>query len=112
VVALSEYLETSYRPDCEYIDGELLERNLGEIDHSRLQCLLSCWLYSREAECGIVVLPWLRMQVNATRIRVPDITVVARPLPKTRILREPPFLCIEILSRDDSVYQLQDRIDD
>ncbi len=35
-VLLSEYLETSYRPDCEYIDGELLERNVGEWDYSRL----------------------------------------------------------------------------
>src|SRR5471030_3564994 len=28
VVTLSEYLATSYRPDCEYLDGELLERNV------------------------------------------------------------------------------------
>ena len=37
---LSEYLETSYRPDCDYLEGELLERNGGEWDHSRLQGLL------------------------------------------------------------------------
>ena len=30
VVPLSQYLTTSYRPDCEYLDGELLERNVGE----------------------------------------------------------------------------------
>jgi hypothetical protein len=41
VVPLAEYLETSYRPDCEYLEGELLERNAGEWDHSRLQMLLS-----------------------------------------------------------------------
>ena len=29
VVTLSEYLPTSYRPDGEYLDGELLERNAG-----------------------------------------------------------------------------------
>ena len=29
-VSLQEYLETSYRPDCDYLDGELLERNVGE----------------------------------------------------------------------------------
>jgi len=38
-VSLSEYLNTSYRPDCDYLDGELLERNGGERDHSRLQGL-------------------------------------------------------------------------
>jgi len=37
LVSVSEYLETSYRPDVDYVDGELLERNVGELDHSRLQ---------------------------------------------------------------------------
>ena len=34
---LSEYLATSYRPDREYVDGEVKERNVGEYDHSRPQ---------------------------------------------------------------------------
>ena len=38
-ISVREYLNTSYRPDCDYIDGEVLERNLGEIDHSLLQSL-------------------------------------------------------------------------
>ena len=35
-----EYLASSYRPDLDFIEGELLERNVGEWDHSRLQLLL------------------------------------------------------------------------
>jgi Uma2 family endonuclease len=112
IVALSEYLDTSYRPDREYIDGEILERNVGESDHSRLQALLIGYLVNRESQWGIVVMPEQRVQVKSTRYRVPDITVVAGPLPPTPILHEPPFLCIEILSRGDSVYEMQDRIDD
>jgi Uma2 family endonuclease len=108
----SEYLDSVYRPDREYIDGELLERKLGELDHSRLQMLMSHYLCSREKKWGIVVLPEQRVKVKATRYRVPDITVVAGSLPSTPILREPPFLCIEILSRGDSVDEVQDRIDD
>ena len=111
-IPLSEYLDSVYRPDREYIDGELLERNLGELDHSRLQMLLSHYLCSREKQWGIVVLPEQRVQVKATRYRVPDITVVVGPLPSTPILLEPPFLCIEILARDDSMNDMQDRIDD
>jgi Uma2 family endonuclease len=111
-VPLSEYLASVYRPDREYIDGELLERNVGELDHSRQQMLMSRYLCSREKQWGIVVLPGQRVQVTVTRYRVPDITVVAGPLPSTPILREPPFLCIEILSRGDSVDDMQDRIDD
>ena len=37
LVPLGEYLETVYEPDCEYIDGELVERNVGELEHSGLQ---------------------------------------------------------------------------
>jgi Uma2 family endonuclease len=105
-------LETGYRPDREYIDGDLLERNLGETDHSRLQMLLAAHLFALERRLGITVLPEQRVQVAASRFRVPDIAVVLGPLPTTRVLLEPPFLCVEILSRDDSMYDMQDRIDD
>jgi Uma2 family endonuclease len=111
-VPIAEYLDGVYRPDCEYIDGQLLERNVGETDHSRPQTLLTRYLSNREEQWGIVVLTEQRVQVTATRFRVPDITVIAGPLPSTAVLREPPFLCIEILSRGDGVDDMQDRIDD
>jgi Uma2 family endonuclease len=111
-VPLQEYLDTVYRPDREYIDGEVLERSLGEVDHSRFQMLLSNYLYSRENQWGIVVLPEQRVQVRTTRYRVPDITVVSGPIPTTPILFQPPFLCVEILSRGDSMDSVQERIDD
>ena len=46
-VPLSEYLNTSYRPDCDYLEGELLERNVGEAEHNGLQMALSAWLFNR-----------------------------------------------------------------
>jgi Uma2 family endonuclease len=112
VVPLHEYLAASYRPDCEYLDGELLERNVGEWDHSRLQMLLSRYLSNREKQWGIIVVPEQRVQVKATRFRVPDISVLSGPPPAGPILDEPPFLCIEILSRNDRVEEMQERIDD
>ena len=32
-MTVEEYLRTSFDPDCEYVDGEVLERNVGETDH-------------------------------------------------------------------------------
>jgi Uma2 family endonuclease len=112
VVPLREYLETSYRPDCEYREGELLERNVGEWDHSRLQMLLSRYLSNRENEWGILVVPEQRVQVKATRFRIPDITVLIGPPPAEPIIRNPPFICIEILSPRDRMQEMQERIDD
>jgi hypothetical protein len=39
--SLSEYLQTSYHPDRDYVDGEVQERNLGEFDHAAVQVFLS-----------------------------------------------------------------------
>jgi Uma2 family endonuclease len=111
-VSLSEYLNTSYRPDCDYLEGELLERNVGEWDHSRLQMLLSRYLSNRENQWGILVVPEQRVQVKARRFRVPDITVVKGPRLAGGIVTEPPFLCVEILSPDDRIAEMQERIDD
>jgi Uma2 family endonuclease len=111
LIPIADYLSSSYRPDREYVDGELVERNMGEFDHARLQMLLSRYLSNRERDWGILVLPEQRVQVTPTRFRVPDITVLtARP--DTQILHEPPFLCIELLSPGDRMAEMQDRIDD
>jgi len=34
LVSVDEYLHTSYDPDCDYVDGAIVERNVGERDHS------------------------------------------------------------------------------
>jgi Uma2 family endonuclease len=112
VVPLGEYLATLYRPDCEYLDGELLERNVGEWDHSRLQMLLSGYLLNREKQLGIVVVPEQRVQVKATRFRIPDILVLIGAPPAGPIVTKPPFLCVEILSPSDRMAEMQERIDD
>ncbi|HEX4230990.1 MAG TPA: Uma2 family endonuclease [Bryobacteraceae bacterium] len=110
-VSLSEYLETSYRPDCDYLDGELLERNVGEWDHSLLQSELSRYLGNRQKQWGIRAVVEQRVQVKAKRFRVPDITVLTGP-PTGQIIQQPPFLCIEILSPSDRMAEMQERIDD
>jgi hypothetical protein len=33
-VSVREYLRTSYSPDREYVDGRIVERNLGEKGHA------------------------------------------------------------------------------
>jgi Uma2 family endonuclease len=111
-IPVKEYLETSFRPDCEYLEGCLLERNVGEWDHSRLQMLVSRYLSNREGEWGILVVVEQRVQIRSERFRIPDITVVIGARPAAGIITEPPFLCIEILSPRDRMQEMQERIDD
>lgn len=112
LVPVAEYLTTSYRPDCDYLEGELLERNVGEWDHSRLQSLIVRYLMNREKTWGILTVTAQRVQVRANRYRVPDISVIRGGPPSEPILRNPPFLCIEILSPSDRMSEMQERIDD
>jgi Uma2 family endonuclease len=109
---VEEYLNTCYRPDCGYVEGRLVERNVGERDHSRLQARFIIWLGNRETKFGIHVYVEQRVQVSADRFRVPDICIVAGADPEEQIFTKPPHICIEILSKDDTLESMQDRIDD
>ena len=50
LIPVEEYLETSYRPDREYRDGVLVERNVGDEYHANLQTLLTIYIGSRRKE--------------------------------------------------------------
>jgi len=112
LISVEEYLRTSYRPDCDYVDGEVVERNMGETDHSWLQTALSAYLFARRNEWKITVLVEQRVQVRATRFRIPDICVIQGPKPAEQVLTKPPFVCVEILSPEDRWPRVQLRIDD
>lgn len=111
-ISVAEYLKTSYRPDCDYVDGEVLERNLGEYEHSRPQMRLIMFFGAREKEWRIRVVPEQRVQVKPTRFRIPDVCVVLEESPVESIFRHPPFLCIEIQSKDDTLAYTVKRLDD
>jgi len=111
-VSVEEYLTTTYDPDRDYVDGEVLERNWGEVIHGRTQLLIAAYVFSCEEAWDVTVTIEVRVQVKPRRFRVPDITVVAGPVPETRILREPPLLCVEVLSPEDRMERMQEKIED
>ena len=110
-IPLSEYLETSYRPDREYIDGEIRERNVGKFEHARLQALLAIWFGIRQQDWNVIVLTEQRIQVARDRIRIPDV-VVLTIAPQPDVLTDPPLLAVEILSPDDTYSDTQERARD
>ena len=110
LVTVREYRATSYRPDCDYVDGVVVERNLGERDHARLQMAVSAYFYNRRKEWGIHVFPEQRVQVSRTRFRIPDVCVVLGDEPEEQIFTHPPFICVEILSPEDRLSAMQKRV--
>jgi Uma2 family endonuclease len=112
LVSVPDYLSTSYSPDREYIDGRIVERNLGEKTHSAIQRNLILYFGMRRKELGIQVYPEQRVQVSATRFRIPDVTVVKDSQFQGEIFTAPPRFCIEILSEDETMEHMQEKIDD
>jgi Uma2 family endonuclease len=111
-IALSEYLQTSYRPDREYVDGELQERNVGKTDHARVQALLAIWFGAHEDEWQIVVTTEQRVKVAAGRVRIPDVTLLRPGALNEDVLTAPPLCVIEILSPDDTYSKTWEKAQD
>jgi Uma2 family endonuclease len=112
LISVEEYLATSYEPDREYVDGELVERNLGEYDHSNLQAALTAFLRNRAREWNVRALVEQRVRVSAKKICVPDVCLISRDLPIERVITHPPLACIEVLSPDDRLRYYRDKVDE
>ena len=111
-VSVREYLRTSYSPDCEYVDGRIVERNVGEKEHSLLQKYFTLLFGFNEAAWGVVVYPELRTQVARAKFRIPDVLVVRAGVEFEHVLDQPPLIAIEILSPRDTLSGLQEKIDE
>jgi Uma2 family endonuclease len=112
MVSVEEYLSTSYRPDCDYVDGEVRERNLGEFEHGRLQARLAMWFGNHEREWHVLVVVEQRVRVSPRHYRIPDVCVLDRNQPIEPVFTQPPLIFIEILSKDDSLREMRERVDD
>ena len=99
-----------YHPDREYVDGVVVERNLGERDHSRLQALLTIYFGGMEDEWGVTTLTEQRVQVSSTRFRIPDVCLLAVNDPNEPIVHKAPIVCIEILSPKDRIAAVEEKM--
>jgi len=112
LISLNEYLRTSFDPDCDFVDGEVTERNVGKRRHGYAQIEIGAWFVQRRQALRLGALAELRVQVGPNRVRLPDVVVVELPLPDEEVFTSPPYLCIEVMSPDDTISAMQDRLDD
>jgi Uma2 family endonuclease len=112
MISVEEYLRTSYRPDCDYVDGVIEERNVGEWEHSQIQSRLLKWMSKYEEEWRVDSVVEQRLQVAEQRYRVPDVMILWRSQRVDRIVREAPLVCIEVLSPEDSWTRIRARLND
>jgi Uma2 family endonuclease len=112
VIPVEEYLSTSYEPDCEYVNGRLVERNVGEYEHSVIQGAIIEYLGAVRRKLNIKVLPEqrLRLSVSPPRYRIADVCALDIPQRRTSVVLEPPLLVIKILSPEDSMSRVSRKL--
>lgn len=103
LISIEEYLSTSYEPDCEYDDGVIVERNVGEFEHAFLQTILATIFTNNMDSWGVYGLTEQRMQIAPRMFRIPDICVLRIGAIAEDILTRPPLIAIEILSPEDTI---------
>jgi Uma2 family endonuclease len=108
---IGEYLRTSFEgPDCEYLDGEIVERNMGELPHGDVQLNLGTLLRQMRKQLGLRVVPEIRIQISPTRYRVADLAVWHNDDIGNAIPTVAPFLVVEILSPEDRMVRMLPKI--
>ncbi|WP_263373806.1 Uma2 family endonuclease [Granulicella aggregans] len=112
VLSLEKYLQTTYKPDCDFVDDHIEERNVGKFDHSRVQALVSSWFVSHEKEWDVVAVMGQRTQVSTTRVRIPDVCLIRADTPREQVTQTPQLLCVEVLSPEDRLPRTTKVMDD
>jgi Uma2 family endonuclease len=112
IVPVEVYLNSSYEPDAEYVDGVIEERSMGEWNHADWQAAILEYFRSRRHEWNIRAAAELRVQVAAGSFRVPDVTVTDRNLPVEQVITHPPIAVFEILSPEDTVARMMTKLGD
>jgi len=105
-VSVEDYLSMKFEHDCEYIDGVIRERALGDFEHCFLQGFFCSIFFNHRSEWGIVSLPEQHIRITPSRYLIPDVTVVKAGLPREPRLTKPPLLVIEIQSPTDTLREV------
>ena len=100
------YLNTSWDPDAEYVNGVIEERPMGEWNHADWQAAILEFFRTRRVEWNIRAAAELRIQVTPTNYRVPDVTILDRTRPVEQVITHPPIAVVEILSPEDTLTRM------
>ena len=113
LMSVEEYLRTSFEDgDCEYVDGEIVEKNMGELGHGSVQARLITLLSALNTTLGLQVAAEIRIRISSSRYRVPDIGVWLPGDIGKHIPTVPPFLVIEVLSPDDRMTRMKVKVEE
>jgi len=103
LISVDEYLNTSYEPDREFVDGFLVRRNVGTQLHGMLQNIVGAFFAQYRKSHRIRAFTETRLRVDTSGAhRVPDIMVREIPYQKGKVVTDVPAIVVEIQSPNDT----------
>jgi Uma2 family endonuclease len=113
LISAEQYLHSSFEHDAEFVEGRLVERPMPTWEHASMQGFLIRELWASCRSLGFFAVPEQRVQTRPDRFRVPDVCVLSqRPEGEygRRIVTHPPYLCVEILSPEDTAVETLEKV--
>lgn len=104
---VEEYLHTSFPGvDCEYRDGQIVERALPDTFHGGTQAQLGFCLHSLPVFAAHSV----RLKVREGLYLIPDVSAFWPTPPPASVPDAPPLIAAEVLSPDDRFIAVREKL--
>jgi Uma2 family endonuclease len=111
-VTAEQYLHMTFEYDAEFVHGEILERAMPDRLHSKIQLRILMAIGRLIQSYPLFPYPELLMRLQPGLYRIPDVSVFVRQDPRESVPNSPPYLVIEILSKDDRHYDLMEKLEE
>jgi Uma2 family endonuclease len=111
-IRAEDYLRMTFEHDAELVHGEIVERSMPDLTHSRIQNLIAVQFESLRQAHGLFGCVELRMKLAPDVYRIPDVAAIAGKLPEQQVPDRPPLVVVEILSRDDRYSDLMQKLEE
>jgi Uma2 family endonuclease len=106
-----DYLRMTFEHDAEFVHGEIVERGMPDYIHGRLEGLIFAQFDRLRQAHALYPSIEVRMQVAADLYRIPDVAVFCGPASQP-VPDMPPFVVVEILSKDDRHSDLMQKLEE
>ena len=107
-----EYLASGIEGNPEFVDGKVIGRGMPTYSHAAWQLAIASWFLQHAKEWGIRSATELHVK-TARGWRIPDVSVLDRSYPiEQRVVEHLPVAVFEVLSPDDRVSDLYDKLRD
>ena len=112
-ISAEQYLRTSFPDlDKEYRDGEIVERSLPDYFHAKTQFLLLAFFGAIRRTHKVYPAAELRLKLGQGFYLIPDVCAFHPVEPQVAVPDTPPLVAIEILSSDDRLTKVREKLEE